>query len=95
MSHRSKPPKKMPSLKAMMKRQRRPSYEQGVDVVPETGPATVHKGERIIPADENPLNLSKKELEQGKAARNSTQIRPGTSDRGRLSSTQGFMSNTE
>ena len=30
-----------------------PSYDVGTDFVPRTGPAIVHRGERIVPAHEN------------------------------------------
>jgi hypothetical protein len=43
-----------------------PSYKDGVDFVPETGPAIVHKGEKITPAKEN--KMAKKwsdEIESG------------------------------
>jgi len=33
-----------------------PFYEEGTPSVPQTGPAIVHKGEKIIPAEQNPDN---------------------------------------
>ena len=33
-----------------------PSYKHGVDSVPKTGPAMLHKGEKVTPAEDNPMN---------------------------------------
>ena len=33
-----------------------PSYERGTDYVPETGPAILHKGEKVIPVADNPIS---------------------------------------
>ena len=33
-----------------------PSYKDGVDSVPETGPAILHKGEKVVPAKDNVMD---------------------------------------
>jgi hypothetical protein len=35
-----------------------PKYQEGTDFVPETGPAILHEGEAVIPADQNPTSTS-------------------------------------
>jgi hypothetical protein len=37
-----------------------PSYKHGTDFVPETGPAMLHKGEKVTPAKENMKNMFSK-----------------------------------
>lgn len=34
-----------------------PSYEKGTDSVPKTGPAILHKGEKVTPAKDNPASV--------------------------------------
>jgi hypothetical protein len=52
-SYGSKPGEKRIDVSDMVKPL--PSYKDGTDSVPETGPAIVHKGEKITPAKDNPM----------------------------------------
>src|SRR5882672_9732 len=40
-----------------------PSYKHGTDYVPKTGPAVLHKGERVVPAKDNMKNMYSKVTE--------------------------------
>ncbi len=53
--------------KNMTKQLGMPSYKHGTDFVPETGPAMLHKGEKVTPAKENMKNNMYSKITEGDA----------------------------
>lgn len=51
------------------------SYKDGTDFVPETGPALLHKGEAVIPAEKNMANSDVMALVPGRTAKKPPKVR--------------------